>query len=144
MRQEQIQDLCRTAVEMRKRAYVPYSHFRVGAALLAGNGSVYTGCNIENAAYTPSNCAERTAIFKAVSEGVLDFEAIAIAGGPEGGSLQYCPPCGVCRQVMQEFCPPDFPIFLARSETDYKAYTLRDLLPEGFGGENLQQEEEAE
>ena len=122
---------------MRGMAYVPLSHFRVGAALLTEDGKIFTGCNIENAAYTPSNCAERTAIFKAVSEGEMNFAAIAIAGGPQEGGLQYCGPCGVCRQVMMEFCGPDFPIYLAKSGTDYRAYTLSQLLPEGFGPGNL-------
>lgn len=137
MEQEEIRTLCEAAVKMREKAYVPYSRFRVGAALLGADGKIYTGCNIENAAFTPSNCGERTAFFKAISEGVREFQAIAIAGGPEGGELQYCPPCGVCRQVMQEFCPPDFPIYLARSGTDYRVYTLKGLLPEGFGGRYL-------
>lgn len=137
MTEEKIRELCETAVKMRERSYAPYSHFRVGAALLGEDGRIYTGCNIENAAFTPTSCAERTAIFKAVSEGVMKFQAIAIAGGPEGGELQYCTPCGVCRQVMEEFCPKDFPIFLAKSGTDYRAYTLGSLLPEGFGGRNL-------
>jgi len=135
--EEQIQELCEKAVRMRARSYVPYSHFRVGAALLGEDGKIYTGCNIENAAFTPTICAERTAIFKAVSEGTTKFAAIAIAGGTENGPLQYCSPCGVCRQVMQEFCPPDFPIYLAKSGTDYRKYTLKTLLPDGFGGKNL-------
>lgn len=131
-------ELARKALEMRNYSYTPYSHFNVGAALLAKNGKIYTGCNIENAAYTPSNCAERTAIFKAVSEGVREFEAIAIAGGPEGAEkLGYCPPCGVCRQVMREFCPQDFPIYLVRSRTEIRKFTLSQLLPEGFGPEEL-------
>lgn len=137
MTEQQVQDLCAAAVNMRERSYVPYSHFRVGAALLGKGGKVYTGCNIENAAFTPTNCAERTAIFKAISEGTTEFLAIAIAGGPEGGELQYCTPCGVCRQVMQEFCQPDFPIYLAKSAADYRKYTLGTLLPEGFGRGNL-------
>ena len=132
------------ALDMRSFSYAPYSRFCVGAALLTKDGKIYTGCNIENAAYTPSNCAERTAIFKAVSEGERDFAAIAIAGGPKDapvGALQYCAPCGVCRQVMAEFCDPDtFTIFLARSENDMKEYKLKDLLPESFGPANLTQE----
>ena len=100
-------NLVKTAIEMTERSYAPYSHFHVGAALLDKNGKVWTGCNIENAAYGPSNCAERTAVFKAVSEGSRDFEAIAIAGGPEGKVKDFCPPCGVCRQVMSEFCKKD-------------------------------------
>ena len=97
----QIQELVKTALSMRKMSYTPYSHFNVGAALLGADGKIYTGCNIENASYTPTNCAERTAFFKAISEGVRDFTAIAIAGGKEDATeLDYCPPCGVCRQVM--------------------------------------------
>ena len=113
--------LCRKALEMRAYSYVPYSHFHVGAALLCEDGTVYGGCNIENAAYTPTNCAERTAFFKAVSEGKRSFLAIAIAGGPEGAEkLDYCPPCGVCRQVMREFCGADFEILLAISPTEWR------------------------
>lgn len=129
------------AFEARKKAYAPYSRFQVGAALLAADGQVYQGCNIENAAYTPSNCAERTAFFKAVSEGVRDFSAIAIAGGMrDHEELSYCAPCGVCRQVMMEFCRPEsFRIILARSKTEYRTYTLEELLPMGFGPENLRE-----
>lgn len=132
-------ELVAAALSARLKAYVPYSRFQVGAALLAANGTVYSGCNIENAAYTPSNCAERTAFFKAVSEGVRDFSAIAIAGGAEGSrELDYCAPCGVCRQVMMEFCDCDtFRIILARSEEDYRSFTLGELLPMGFGPKNL-------
>ncbi len=131
--------LCRKALEMRTYSYVPYSHFRVGAALLCEDGTVYGGCNIENAAYTPTNCAERTAFFKAVSEGKRSFLAIAIAGGPEGAEkLDYCPPCGVCRQVMREFCGADFEILLAISPTEWRTYTLQELLPESFGPDNLE------
>lgn len=127
-----IQQLISKAFEMLNFSYVPYSHFHVGAALLAKNGTVYGGCNIENAAYGPSNCAERTAIFKAVSEGVKDFEAIVVLGGQDGKVSDYCPPCGVCRQVMSEFCGPDFKIILAKSIDDYKIFTLAELLPESF------------
>lgn len=135
--QEMVTKLCETAVAMRQKSYVPYSHFRVGAALLTEEGEIYTGCNIENAAYTPSNCAERTAFFKAISEGHYRFAAIAISGGPEDGELQYCPPCGVCRQVMAEFCTGDFPVYLAKSGTDYQEYTLEDVLPIRFTPANL-------
>ena len=103
------ESLIREALAARKMAYTPYSHFQVGAALLCPDGSIYRGCNVENAAYTPTNCAERTAFFKAVSEGQRKFTAIAIVGGPEGSNLTgrgYCAPCGVCRQVMMEFCSP--------------------------------------
>lgn len=131
-------DLIRKAIDMRSFSYVPYSHFAVGAALLAENGQIFTGCNIENAAYTPTNCAERTAVFKAVSEGVTSFRAVAIAGGPEGELTDLCPPCGVCRQVLMEFCNPDtFEIILAKSEEAYRIFTLKDLLPMGFGPSNL-------
>ena len=134
----QIQELVKTALSMRKMSYTPYSHFNVGAALLSADGKIYTGCNIENASYTPPNCAERTAFFKAVSEGVKDFTAIAIAGGKEDATeLDYCPPCGVCRQVMSEFCKDDFKIYLVKSETEYKEYTLTELVPERFTPNNL-------
>ena len=134
----QIKELVKTALSMRKMSYTPYSHFNVGAALLGADGKIYTGCNIENASYTPTNCAERTAFFKAISEGVRDFTAIAIAGGKEDATeLDYCPPCGVCRQVMSEFCKDDFKIFLVKSETEYKEYTLTELVPERFTPNNL-------
>lgn len=119
-------------------SYAPYSHFHVGAALLTKDGNIYTGCNIENAAYGPSNCAERTAFFKAVSEGILKFDAIMVVGGPNGKIKDFCPPCGVCRQVMMEFCNPDeFKIFLAKSKDDIVEYTLKELLPLGFGNADL-------
>lgn len=134
----QIQELIVTAIEQLKHSYAPYSGFRVGAALLAQNGRIYTGCNIENAAYTPTNCAERTAFFKAVSEGVRRFRAICIVGGPDGRLDSYTPPCGVCRQVMMEFCEPEeFEIILAVGKEDFKIYTLKELLPQGFGPGNL-------
>lgn len=130
-------DLTDKAIEMMNFSYAPYSHFHVGAALLDKNGKVWTGCNIENAAYGPSNCAERTAVFKAVSEGCREFEAIAIAGGPEdkNGKAQvqdFCPPCGVCRQVLSEFCTRDFKIVLVNSKREEKLFTLAELLPESF------------
>lgn len=131
-------ELILEAIEARKNAYTPYSHFQVGAALEGAGGTVYRGCNIENAAYTPSNCAERTAFFKAVSEGERSFRRIAIVAGPEGEKLIHTAPCGVCRQVMMEFCDPDaFQILLATGPDDYRTYTLRQLLPEGFGPDNL-------
>ncbi len=133
-----ISALIQQALKARCNAYTPYSHFQVGAALLAANGVVYTGCNIENAAYTPTSCAERTAFFKAVSDGVTDFCAIAIVGGPKGMPTRQCPPCGVCRQVMMEFTDPDsFQIILASDETHYHIYTLRQLLPLGFGPDDV-------
>ena len=134
------QELIREAIAARKRSYSPYSHFQVGAALLGRSGKVYTGCNIENAAYTPTNCAERTAFFKAISEGEKEFEMIAIVGGPaKSARTDYCPPCGVCRQVMAEFCEPKaFRILMARTETDYREYSLEEVLPFGFTKEELQ------
>lgn len=138
MDKTQIQRMIDIAIEQLSRAYTPYSHFRVGAALLAKDGTVYRGCNIENAAYTPSNCAERTAFFKAVSEGVREFAAICVVGGFKGRLTEYTPPCGVCRQVMMEFCDPEsFRILLAKSEDEYREFTLAQLLPMGFGPENL-------
>lgn len=130
-------ELVKTAIEMTNMSYVPYSHFHVGAALLDKKGKVWTGCNIENAAYGPSNCAERTAIFKAVSEGVREFDAITVVGGPEdeNGKPQiqdFCPPCGVCRQVLSEFCSRDFKIILANGKGEQKVFTLGQLLPESF------------
>ncbi|MDE7478466.1 MAG: cytidine deaminase [Lachnospiraceae bacterium] len=131
-------ELIRLALEARQMAYVPYSKYMVGAALLTKQGKVYKGCNIENAAYTPTNCAERTAFFKAVSEGEREFEAIAIVGGYEGAPKDYAYPCGVCRQVMMEFCNPEkFRIITAVSEEQYLERTLAELLPEGFGPNNL-------
>ena len=125
------------AIEMTARSYAPYSKFHVGAALLGKDGKIYTGCNVENAAYGPSNCAERTAVFKAVSEGCREFEAIAIVGGPEDESgkpaiKDFCPPCGVCRQVLAEFCDKDFKILLTNGAGEIKEFTLGQLLPESF------------
>ncbi|MBP5587098.1 MAG: cytidine deaminase [Treponema sp.] len=132
-------ELFNKAKDMLNFSYTPYSNFKVGAALLCQDGKIFGGCNIENAAYGPSNCAERTAFFKAVSEGHLKFDAIMIVGGPEGNIKDYCPPCGVCRQVMMEFCNPDtFKILLAKSENDIVEYTLKELLPLGFGNADLQ------
>lgn len=131
-------ELVRLALEARERSYSPYSGFRVGVALLGKSGKVYQGCNIENAAYTPTNCAERTAFFKAVSEGELEFEAICIAGGASERPTDYTAPCGVCRQVMMEFCDPkEFRVILAIDELHTKEYYLEELMPEGFGPENL-------
>ena len=138
MEQVMIEKLIDTAIEQLKFSYTPYSNFKVGAALLTKSGKIYTGCNIENASYTPTNCAERTAFFKAVSEGERDFTAIALCGGLNGVVKDYCAPCGVCRQVMREFCKPDFKIILVKSEEEWKIYTLSQLLPEGFGPENLE------
>lgn len=131
-------ELIKAALEARKASYSPYSGYQVGAALLTQEGKLYTGCNIENAAYTPTICAERTAIFKAVSEGERHFKAIAIVGSPAGEVVQFAWPCGVCRQVMMEFCDPaGFVVISAKSETDYRTRTLGELLPEGFGPQNL-------
>ena len=128
------EELIKAAMEAKEHAYVPYSHFRVGAALLTKSGKVYQGCNIENAGYSPTNCAERTAFFKAVYEGEREFAAIAING--DGDDYLY--PCGVCRQVMMEFCDPDtFQIILATSKDQYEIFTLKELLPLGFGPNNL-------
>lgn len=138
LKRKQIEELITAAIQMTKRSYAPYSHFQVGAALLARDGNIYTGCNIENAAYTPTNCAERTAFFKAVSEGNREFRAIAIVGGQNGKLTDYTAPCGVCRQVMMEFCDPkEFVIIMATSQEDYRIKTLEELLPMGFGPENL-------
>lgn len=136
------EELVNQALEARQKAYTPYSCFAVGAALLCADGTIYQGCNIENAAYTPTNCAERTAFFKAVSEGRRDFTAMAIVGGPQDSPvLEHCAPCGVCRQVMREFCRDDFEIYLGRRSQDgrisYLRYTLEELLPIGFGPDNL-------
>jgi cytidine deaminase len=125
--------LIKEALHARAFSYAPVTGFKVGAALLTKSGKVFTGCNIENAALTPANCAERTAFFKAVSEGERDFAAIAVAGGYGDTPVDYCPPCGVCRQVMAEFCGPDFFVITAKSEEDYKTYTFGELLPEAFG-----------
>lgn len=139
MDEKTIQNLIETALAMRQRSYAPYSKFHVGAALLGADGRIYSGCNIENAAFTPTNCAERTAFFKAVSEGQREFQAIAIAGGKKDAvTLEYCAPCGVCRQVMMEFCDPEtFQIILAVSKDKYDVFTLRELFPLGFGPADL-------
>lgn len=126
------------ALEARTHAYTPYSHFQVGAALLTKAGRFYQGCNIENASYTPTICAERNAFFKAVYEGEREFEAIAIAGSPEGECTAYAAPCGVCRQVMMEFCDPEtFRIIIAKSPEEYVEYSLKEMLPMGFGPGDL-------
>ena len=124
--------LVKAAYEAQKMAYAPYSHWMVGAALLTAEGKIYKGCNIESATFSPTVCAERTAFFKAVSEGERHFAAIAIVGNAEGtamGKADVCPPCGVCRQVMTEFCGGDFEIVLAKSYDDYAVYTLAELMP---------------
>lgn len=132
--------LIRTAIEYRNRAYAPYSKFKVGAALLTSENEVFGGCNIENAAFSPTNCAERTAFFKAVSEGQKSFLGIAVVGGRGENIGEFCAPCGVCRQVMMEFSDPKtFLIILARSEQDYMIYSLEELMPFGFSGKNLEE-----
>ena len=127
-------ELIKLALEAREKSYSPYSGFAVGAALLCKNGKVFTGCNIDNSGYSATNCAERTAFFKAVSEGEKEFEKIAVVGGnaEDKTPADYCSPCGVCRQVMREFCDADFEILIAKSETEYKSVTLADLLPMSF------------
>lgn len=138
MEKETIQKLIHTAIQQLAFSYTPYSHFRVGAALLGKNGEIYTGCNIENAGYTATSCAERTAFFKAVSEGIREFRAICIVGGKEGILTEYTAPCGVCRQVMMEFCDPKtFQIILVKNREEYKIMTLEELLPMGFGPGSL-------
>ena len=133
------EELVELAMDARRLAYAPYSKFKVGAALLGSNGIIYMGCNVENSSYSATNCAERTAIFSAVAEGQTEFEAIAIVGGHEDAAeLELCAPCGVCRQVMREFCnPKTFEVILARNSVDYKVFTLEELLPMSFGPENL-------
>lgn len=132
-------ELIKEAILARENSYCPYSGFAVGAALLTKDGVVYRGCNIENSAYSSTNCAERTAIFKAVSEGVKDFTKIAIVGGPKGKPLSdYAYPCGVCRQVMREFCNEEtFEVIVAVSEEHYMKKLLKEMLPFSFGPENL-------
>ena len=125
--------LISAAFAAREMAYAPYSSFKVGAALLCTDGRVFTGCNVESVSHTPTCCAERTAFFKAISEGARDFSAIAIVGGADGSSnFGVCPPCGVCRQVMSEFCGEDFEIILVDSQKNSRSYTLKELLPLGF------------
>lgn len=131
-------ELVNLAIEAREHAYVPYSGFAVGAALLTKEGKVYQGCNIENSAFGPTNCAERTAFFTAVYQGERDFEAIAIVGGREGKPVSdLCAPCGVCRQVMREFCKNDFKIYLSKGDGEVLTYTLSDLLPLSFSKDDL-------
>lgn len=132
------QKLMSTAIEYRKRSYSPYSGFQVGAALLSADGEIFGGCNIESASFSPTNCAERTALFKAVSEGVKDFTAIAIVGGKANGELEFCSPCGVCRQALVEFCDPKtFVVYLGTGPDDYKGYLLEELLPYSFTPKNV-------
>ena len=138
MEKKQIKEMIDLAIRQRENAYTPYSHFKVGACIALKDGTFVQGCNIENAAYTPTNCAERTAFFKAVSEGVKEFQAIFVVGGRDGVLTGYAAPCGVCRQVMMEFCDPEtFQIILAVSREKYDIFTLKELLPFGFGPDNL-------
>ncbi len=133
-----IKALIEQAIEAMMFSYAPYSHFHVGAAALGKSGRIYKGCNIENAAYSPTNCAERTAIFKGISEGEREFTAIAIVGGKHGVIETFTPPCGVCRQVMMEFCnAEEFQVIMAKSVDEYKQMTLAELLPHGFGPEHF-------
>ncbi|MBE6731367.1 MAG: cytidine deaminase [Ruminococcaceae bacterium] len=131
-------ELIKKAINARNYAYIPYSNFAVGAALLTESGKIYDGSNIENASFTPTNCAERTAVFKAVSEGERKFKAIAVVGGKANESIsEYITPCGVCRQVLAEFCDENFIIISAKNEDDYKIYTLKDLFPGSFSKESV-------
>ena len=130
--------LIHAALAARKTAYTPYSHYQVGAALLTEDGEIIPGCNVENASYGAACCAERTAVFKAVSEGKRRFQAIAIAGGLEGEEpVDYAYPCGICRQVLNEFACEGFKVIVAKSAADYEEYSLNELLPHGFGGESI-------
>lgn len=130
-------ELIALAKKAAENAYVPYSGYTVGAALLAKNGKVYLGCNIENAAYGPTNCAERTAFFKAVSEGEREFEAIAVVGGKSLDFKDYFTPCGVCRQVMAEFCGEEFRVLIGKNGEEYLSLTLGEILPYTFSSESL-------
>ncbi len=134
MTSEKLIEMAKTATS---NAYAPYSDFCVGAALLCKNGKIYTGCNIENSSFSPTSCAERTAFFKAISEGERAFEAIAIVGGKNLDFSDFCYPCGVCRQVMSEFCKGEFRIILGKADGEIIEATLSDLLPNGFSSENL-------
>ena len=132
-------ELCRAAIQAMKQSYSPYSDFKVGAALLTKDGKIYTGCNIENASFSVTVCAERTAVFKAISEGETEFAMLAIAGGKNGKLQGEVPPCGVCRQVLSEFCDKDFPILLVTDENNFKQYTLGQLLPLTFGNTYIEE-----
>lgn len=130
-------ELVKAAFSAMERAYAPYSGYTVGAALLGKSGTLYTGCNVESASYSPTNCAERTAFFKAISEGEREFSKIAIVGGKQGNVTDMFMPCGVCRQVMAEFCDDDFEIIVALTPDDFKSFTLKELLPFGFSKNNI-------
>ena len=132
------EELILEAKKAREHAYTPHSHFQVGAALVTKSGKIYHGCNIENAAYTPTNCAERTAVFQAVAQGMRKFRAIAISGGMEGRQPEdYAYPCGICRQVLQEFAEENFKVIVAKNVEDFQEYDLKELLPLGFGGGSI-------
>ncbi|MBE5883308.1 MAG: cytidine deaminase [Lachnospiraceae bacterium] len=138
LNEKEIKALVMASLDARSLAYTPYSHYKVGAALLTREGRILQGGNIENASYGATNCAERTVFFKAISEGERDFAAIAIAGGMEGEEpTDYAYPCGICRQVIKEFCRDDFQIIVVKNAKEYQLYTLEDLLPHGFGGESI-------
>jgi|WetSurMetagenome_2_1015567.scaffolds.fasta_scaffold449868_2 homotetrameric cytidine deaminase len=140
MDEQRITELIAAAFSVRELAYAPYSQVSVGAALLAADGRIFSGCNIENAAFSPSICAERAAIAQAVSAGCREFQALAVCGGPMNRGphkLGYCYPCGVCRQVLSEFCPPELPVYVARSLQDYRRHTLAELLPHAFSPTDL-------
>ncbi|MBO5462983.1 MAG: cytidine deaminase [Clostridia bacterium] len=130
-------ELLSLAVNAMKKSYSPYSNCKVGAALLCKNGKVFTGTNVENASFSPTVCAERVAVFKAVSEGETEFSGIAVVGGKDGKINGIFAPCGVCRQVLREFCDDDFPIILGESENDFKKVTLKELLPLSFSPDNV-------
>ena len=130
------QQLAAKAIHAKSYAFAPHSNFHVGAALLAADGTVYTGCNVESAAYSPTCCAERTAIVKAVSEGITDFKAIAITGGADGAD--YCYPCGVCRQMLYEFGTGDLQVIIAKTADDFRVHTMKELLPYGFSAKDLE------
>lgn len=138
MTKEQKESLIAAAFQAREKAYVPYSHFAVGAAVLTPQGRIFAGCNIENASYGATVCAERTAIFRAVSEGERSITGIAITGGREGEAPEgFAYPCGICRQVLKEFAGEKLTVLVAKSQREYEAYTLEELLPHGFGGDHL-------
>lgn len=143
MDEQTIKDLINMAIEARESSYSPYSNYMVGAALISLSGKIYKGCNIENASYGGTNCAERTAVFKAVSDGERKLRAIAIVGGPKGSEIPlsgYAFPCGICRQVLREFSDPEkLLVIVAKSVDDYKVYSLSDLLPDSFGPDFIEQ-----
>lgn len=132
------EDLIKKALAVMANAYAPYSGYKVGAALLSSNGNVYLGCNVENAAFGPTNCAERSAFFSAVSAGEREFRSIAVVGGKDGKVKDYFYPCGVCRQVMAEFCNEDFEVIVAKDDDNYRVHTLGELLPSGFSPRNIE------